>query len=176
MSMNRSQKASPPDGREETFSHSTQRLRQLSALSGLALFLALAFPLSIAAQTNCVPPVSGLVSWWRAEGNAVDSVGGNNGTLVGGVNFGLGEVGEGFVLPGRSGITVGNAANLQLQSFTIEAWIRRNNASMISTPDDTGSGYFFAFGAGGYGIGMCDSGEIYHPKLGSMRFLRRMPR
>src|SRR5437879_1824373 len=32
--------------------------------------------------TNCIASVSGLVSWWRAESNALDSVDGNNGTLL----------------------------------------------------------------------------------------------
>ncbi|HEY2083077.1 MAG TPA: hypothetical protein VGI88_09855, partial [Verrucomicrobiae bacterium] len=45
-------------------------------------------------NATCTPPASGLVGWWRAEGNADDAVGGNNGTLVGGVGFGTGEVGQ----------------------------------------------------------------------------------
>src|SRR5207249_415259 len=35
-------------------------------------------------NTNCVPPPSGLVSWWRAEGNALDSADANHGTLING--------------------------------------------------------------------------------------------
>ena len=35
----------------------------------------------------CAPPPLGLVSWWQGESNAVDSIGGNSGTLVGGVEF-----------------------------------------------------------------------------------------
>src|SRR4029077_13240321 len=46
---------------------------------------------------TCTPPPAGLVSWWRGEGNALDQAGTNNGTLVGTVIYGPGEVGQGFV-------------------------------------------------------------------------------
>src|SRR5205823_12793459 len=36
----------------------------------------------------CAAPPSGLVSWWRAEGNSLDQAGSNNGTLVGNTTFG----------------------------------------------------------------------------------------
>src|SRR5690348_15009148 len=38
------------------------------------------------------PPTSGLVSWWAADGNANDVVGGHNGTLVNGT-YGPGILG-----------------------------------------------------------------------------------
>ena len=37
------------------------------------------------AQPGCVTPPSGLIAWWRAETNGLDSAGANNATLVGGV-------------------------------------------------------------------------------------------
>ncbi|HLX68957.1 MAG TPA: hypothetical protein VKV04_04940, partial [Verrucomicrobiae bacterium] len=43
---------------------------------------------------SCTPPPSGLVGWWRAEGNALDSIGGNNGVITGAVSFASGEVGQ----------------------------------------------------------------------------------
>lgn len=42
----------------------------------------------------CVPAPSGLIGWWSAEGNADDNIGGNNGTLVDGVSFPNGKVGQ----------------------------------------------------------------------------------
>jgi Concanavalin A-like lectin/glucanases superfamily/Immunoglobulin domain len=72
----------------------------------------------------CVQPPSGLVSWWRAEGNALDEVSGNNGTLTSGAGFGAGKVGQGFALAGSSRILIGDPDSLKLtNSFTIEAWI-----------------------------------------------------
>src|SRR2546426_844471 len=46
------------------------------------------------APPPCVPAPSGLVSWWRGNGDANDVVGGNNGTLQGGVTFVPGKVGQ----------------------------------------------------------------------------------
>ncbi len=51
----------------------------------------------------CTPPLSGLVSWWAAEGNALDSFGTNNGMLAGGVSFTNGEVGQAFQFDGATG-------------------------------------------------------------------------
>ena len=42
----------------------------------------------------CDPPPAGLVAWWPGDGNAVDVVGGHNGTLVGGVTFPAGKWGS----------------------------------------------------------------------------------
>lgn len=54
-------------------------------------------PLRASAQ-SCTPPVSGLVAWWPAEGNAYDTNGGNNGTVEQGVTFGPGEALQAFPL------------------------------------------------------------------------------
>ena len=51
---------------------------------------------------SCTPAPSGLVAWWRAEGNGDDSIGGNNGQLEGGVTFAPGEVGQAFVFNGTT--------------------------------------------------------------------------
>jgi Concanavalin A-like lectin/glucanases superfamily len=62
--------------------------------------LCLALPASVNAQSGCVPPPAGLIAWWRGEGNALDSAGTNNATLVDGVTFTSGEVGQGFLISG----------------------------------------------------------------------------
>src|SRR5215468_10310391 len=74
------------------------------------------------AATNCVTAPSGLVSWWRGEGNALDSAGTNNGTLVGNVTFAPGMVGQGFLLNGtNSYIRIPHSASLNFDSaLTIE--------------------------------------------------------
>lgn len=36
------------------------------------------------AVESCTPPPSGMVSWWGGDNNALDMVGGNNGTRVNG--------------------------------------------------------------------------------------------
>ena len=57
-----------------------------------------------------VTPPSGLVAWWPGNGNALDIVDGNNGTLTGGVTYTNGEVGQAFDLDGTSGYVVAPAS------------------------------------------------------------------
>ena len=72
----------------------------------------------------CVPPPSGLVSWWTGNGNALDTEGVNEGTAVGNVTYGPGMVGQAFVFDGQSrvlasttGMPIGGADR------TIEMWV-----------------------------------------------------
>jgi hypothetical protein len=52
----------------------------------------------------CDPPPSGLVSWWKGEGNATDSVGTNNGALSpSGASYAPGLVGQAFRFDGTNG-------------------------------------------------------------------------
>src|SRR5262249_44160151 len=74
---------------------------------------------------GCAPPAAGLVSWWRGESNALDSVGSNNGVLQGGAAFAAGEVGQAFNFNGTSAyVQVPDAPNLRFTTaMTFEAWI-----------------------------------------------------
>ncbi len=64
--------------------------------------------LSQAANLTVMPPPScdtvpaNIVSWWSAEGNALDRIGGNNGNIGGNTTFASGEVGQGFVFNGTT--------------------------------------------------------------------------
>ena len=121
---------------------------------------------SVFQQFHCTPPPSGLVSWWRAEGDGVDSMGGNNGTFVGEAGFASGEAGQAFSInANNSGVDVGNPASLQLQNFTIEGWIKRGSPTS-STWDYYGCGAIFHCAWGGYGLGILDNGQIYLTKIG----------
>ncbi len=105
----------------------------------------------IPASTNCAPPPAGLVSWWRSESNTLDEVGANGGTLAGNTAYGPGKAGTCFVLDGnRDGVRVGTNSSLQLQDFTIEAWIKRTSATLASF-NGNGNGTIFACGPGGGG-------------------------
>src|SRR5215207_3609208 len=77
------------------------------------------------AQTSCAPPPSGLVSWWRAEGNAADSVDNNGGVLLNGAGFTNGVVGQAFLFDGiNDHVRIADRANLRVTNgLTIEAWI-----------------------------------------------------
>jgi hypothetical protein len=109
-----------------------------------------------------------MVSWWRAEGNALDEAGGHNGTLVGSTMFGPGEFGEAFVFSGNGdGVSVGSPLDLQLQDFTIEAWIKRSDRSRASQdPAGGGSGAIFLNNWGAYGLGLADDGRLILTKVG----------
>ncbi|MEW6208225.1 MAG: LamG-like jellyroll fold domain-containing protein [Acidobacteriota bacterium] len=74
---------------------------------------------------TCVPPPSGLVSWWPGDGDANDIEDSNNGTLLGGAAFAAGHVGQAFSFDGVNGrVLVPSAANLDLQqAFTIDTWV-----------------------------------------------------
>ena len=75
------------------------------------------------AEANDVP--EGMVAFWRAEGNAQDSVGENHGTLVGGASFTNGMEGQSFAFDGASGyVELTNAGDLDFgtNDFTVCAW------------------------------------------------------
>jgi alpha-tubulin suppressor-like RCC1 family protein len=82
---------------------------------------------------SCAAPPAGLVSWWRAETNAMDQAGTNNGTIHGGVTIGSGRVGQSFVLDGTSGyVEVPSSPGLKLAgSFTVEGWV---NYTYLNSP------------------------------------------
>src|SRR5437016_8605814 len=82
----------------------------------------LLFPLWIQSQP-CVPVQSGLVGWWRGEGNADDSADSNNGAWVNGGSFAPGKVGQAFNFRGTNHVEVAASSSLNVQNFTIEAWI-----------------------------------------------------
>src|SRR5262249_54223827 len=70
--------------------------------------------------------LSGLTSWWKAEGNANDAVGGNNGTLINGATFAAGEVGQAFSFNGnQSAVQMATTAlNSAYGALTIDAWVK----------------------------------------------------
>jgi alpha-tubulin suppressor-like RCC1 family protein/subtilisin-like proprotein convertase family protein len=77
----------------------------------------------------------GIVGWWRGESNstALDVIGGNNGTFVGGVTFTNAVVGQGFQFNGVNYVDVPNNASINLtNSFTLEMWYRDDNTSFSS--------------------------------------------
>jgi hypothetical protein len=74
------------------------------------------------------PTPAGLVSWWKGEGNANDTMGLNNGTVTGSLGYAGGEVGQAFVFDGSTSyITVPASPSLDIGTtgtgITIEGWI-----------------------------------------------------
>ena len=83
---------------------------------------------------RCVSAPAGEVAWWRAEGNALDSVAGNNGTLQGGVTFATGEAGQAFAFDGSTGsipVAASPALNVGLgDGFSVDAWIKPSTVDL----------------------------------------------
>ena len=98
----------------------------------VSIFLVCAAAISSNAQpSNSMTPPAGLVSWWKAEGNGLDSIGGNTAyapLLPGGVTFSPGEVGQGFELNGTNAYLVVPASpslNVGMGTgLTLEGWIK----------------------------------------------------
>ena len=78
---------------------------------------------------NCVPPPAGLVSWWRAENDAIDGWGDNKG-VNSALAYGAGKVGRAFVSPT---IAVPDAASLRVTSgLTLEAWVNPSTVAGLT--------------------------------------------
>jgi hypothetical protein len=78
--------------------------------------------------TPCATLPSGLMAWWRGDGNAQDETGVNNGTLIGNMTFGAGKVGGGFSgnYNNNAGLVqVPDSSSLALyRSMTLEGWLK----------------------------------------------------
>src|SRR5262249_44260668 len=77
----------------------------------------------------CVAPPSGLVSWWRGQSNALDTIDSNHGALTGGVSFASSEVGSGFSFDGSGEVVVPTSPSLIFSTFTFESWV---NPSVVN--------------------------------------------
>jgi hypothetical protein len=73
--------------------------------SGLKIQAALT-PTTNSPPPPCTPAPPGLVAWWPANGTANDAAGANHGTLLNGVTYTAGKVGQGFAFPGNANNTV----------------------------------------------------------------------
>jgi hypothetical protein len=91
-------------------------------------FVILATALSaLASPVPYSPPTSGLVSWWRGDGNALDSADGNHGVALNGAGYTPGVSGSAFWFDGfNDHIRVADSTNLRITSaLTVSAWVYR---------------------------------------------------
>ncbi len=101
-------------------------------------------------------PPPDLVSWYRAEGNALDFADGNNGSLMNGAIFAAGQVGQAFSFDGADDlVSVPYSANLDIQqSITLDAWV--NPSASTSLP----GGVVIVGRPFGYQLGILSNGHV----------------
>ena len=124
----------------------------------------------------------GIVSWWRADGDATDFVGGNDGTISNGAGFAAGQNGQGFDFDAPIGganedrIEIPDDPSLDLTVLTIEAWIKVDSLPTGGSSVIVGKGVtassdnyellvnenqelqFFSYNAGFHGVTATGSG------------------
>ncbi|HEX8747700.1 MAG TPA: LamG domain-containing protein, partial [Pyrinomonadaceae bacterium] len=103
-------------------------------------------------EGSCIQQPTGAVAWYRAEGNANDIQGSNNGTLQGNTTFTTGVVGQAFSFDGDGDAVESPATGLMNSPpLTIDAWVKpelRNddtdfptNAVSSDAPTQYGHGF-----------------------------------
>lgn len=94
---------------------------------------------------SAVDSNSGLVSWWKFDGDARDSVGGNDGSLEGGAY--VNEGGELVLDSVDDYVNYGNNVDFDFGSndFTISSWIKTSKiaSTIFSKGSAAGEGYIF---------------------------------
>ena len=102
------------------------------------------------------------------EGDRVtDSSGsGNDGKVNGATYVKEGKVGGAMSFNGQSqAVIVGNPAGLQIQDFTIMAWVKRGSKENVSNNGE--DGVIFAYGQAGYGMGILhENNRLFLCKVG----------
>ena len=89
------------------------------------------FTLNVAAAV-CTAPPSGMISWFAANGNALDLIGAHDGTLISGATAtAAAKVGQGFTLNGTSDYVsiAGGALVASQAAFTVDAWFKTTSGS-----------------------------------------------
>ena len=78
-------------------------------------------------EAQNIVPAGGLVSWWRGDGNALDSADNNNGVALNGASYAPGAFGNAFAFDGLNDhVRVPTAANLNITGpITLGAWVNR---------------------------------------------------
>ncbi len=78
-------------------------------------------------QINPCHLLNGLIAHWKFEGNVLDHVGSNNGTLSGGTLYESGQVGQAIRLDGINDFVDVNSFNILGNKISISAWIKADD-------------------------------------------------
>lgn len=122
--------------------------------NGVAMVSGLQIASANHAPSSIVSEPVGASAWWRAEDNALDSIGTNNGTLSGGVTYTNGMVGRAFSLDGTNAYMLApdsptlNPSN----AITVECWINRQAVVGTWDPVVKKAGFSGNGQVNGYGL------------------------
>jgi hypothetical protein len=123
---------------------------------------------AFAATADCYPAPEGIVRFWKGDSNVFDSVSLSSGALVGHAGFDTGKVGQAFSLAGTdSAVSLANSNAYHLQDLTIEAWIKRANASQPSQSSPFGT--ILGGGFNNFTLTVLESGRLTFSKVGVSR-------
>ncbi|MDB6067815.1 MAG: Peptidase and in kexin sedolisin [Pedosphaera sp.] len=107
-------------------------------------------------------PALNPISWWKGDGNYLDSADGNQGTPFNGATFSTGEVGQAFSFNGTNAhVRVHDAPNLHFSTaLALEAWVYPTSVgvvgrSIIDKWDGAGS-----LNQRSYGVGIATDGRL----------------
>jgi hypothetical protein len=83
---------------------------------------------------GCIPPPTNMVSWWTADGNAMDLHGTNHGTLINGATYAPGKVGQAFTLNGTTAyIQVPHSPSLNITGqISILTWVNPTSSNLTT--------------------------------------------
>ncbi|GDX80599.1 hypothetical protein LBMAG42_24100 [Deltaproteobacteria bacterium] len=115
---------------------------------------------------TCLPAPSGMVGFWRGDGDATDSLGVNDGAWTGTSAYAAGMVGDAFDFDGLSGVS-GAAVGLPAggDDRTLELWV---NPDALPSNEGIFAGYGdFATYEGSFVVGMVSWGGWFFSQWGS---------
>jgi hypothetical protein len=117
---------------------------------------------------------SKFVSWWQASGDASDSVGANEGALVGSVSFGLGRLSGGSFKTDGGRVEVPDAASLRPANLTVEAMVNGvapgANKYIVSKSNTSGDASYALFTGADGGLAFyvtLSGGRVVSPVMGT---------
>lgn len=93
------------------------------------------------------------------------SASGDDATIHGATYIADGKSGGAISFTGdQQAVIIKNTTNLQMQDFTLAAWVKRGSLDKVSNSWE--DGVIFSCGQGGYGMGLHNDGSVYLCKVG----------
>jgi hypothetical protein len=144
-----------------TFTSSTLSVGKHNIVAVFAGNADFAFSKSVALPEVINPVPAGLVSWYKAEGDASDAEGNNNGTLQG-ATFAPGLSGQAFSFNGSNDVSVPYSSSLALNPFTVSVWV-----NLAKTPSGNAFGILGTRFGGEYTFDLKVEANKVHGDVGS---------